>query len=127
MISKQTPAVTPDDVKLMLKAGGPTLVRAMRDVLTLPKEIVAEVLSEWEQNFIRDVAAKAKQFRDKLTDKQAAKARQILEKQLVLMALADLYSNGAEEESERFSAPAAPIAEPAKSFDPSADPMWGIF
>ncbi len=127
MISKQTPAVTPNDVALMLKAGGATLVRAMRDVLKLPPDIVTEILSEWEQNFLRDVAAKAKQFRDKLTDKQAAKARQILEKQLVLMALADLYSNGAEEESERFSEPAAPIAETAKSFDPKADPMWGIF
>ncbi len=127
MISRQTPAVTPHDVQLMLKAGGPTLVRAMRDVLTLPQEIVTEILSEWEQNFIRDVATKAKEFRDNLTPKQAAKAHQILEKQLALMALADFYSNSAEKENERFSEPAkAPIAEVPKS-NPRLDPEWGIF
>lgn len=116
--------VKPDDVRAMIQCGGATLVDLMRRAVS-NKTLAKEAFTEWEREFLTDVAEKAKKFGDRLTPKQAAKAQDILQKDDVVELLVLLL----EEEVN------SPISEPAKSPEPAtpavnpyaADPLWGSF
>ena len=123
-MSQINPDIGPDNVRTMIKCGGATLVDLMRKAMS-NKTLAKEAFTEWECEFLTDVAEKAKKFRDNLTPKQAAKAKDILLKDDAVELLVLLM----EEEANSF------ISEPAKSPTPTApavnpyadDPLWGSF
>jgi hypothetical protein len=107
-----------------LNGGDMRLVSMMR--LAMSNSILANaVFSEWEQGFLTDVAAKSRTFGDKLTEKQGAKAKQILSRPEVVTMLASLLKGELEISPISESAP-SPIHETAKT-DYAADPEWGLF
>lgn len=122
-LSTQTPAVTEADFETMAKVGGATLINMMRKA-TKDSFLAKASFSDWEVNFLVDVAKRAREFGDNLTPKQAEKARQILTKPAALTLLAALYSEDAKEDFSEI-APAPESKAPA--YDYSADPSWGQF
>ena len=114
-------------VNAMLRAGGSSVVQLMR-MATKDRTLAKATFSEKELSFLTDAASRAKDFRDRLTDKQEKWARHILERPDSRELLMAAYLAEAAPEGDSAK---TPISEPAKSPEPSVsyadDPSWGLF
>lgn len=113
------------NLRSMINAGGASLVNLMR-IATSNSDLAKALFSEKELSFLTDAAARARDFRDRLTPKQEVWAQRILSRPPALELVHALI-----QETERGESAKEPISEiahtPPPATDYAADPEWGMF